>query len=354
MKRSLVLLNYVFAVLIIFLCFVGCKKEIKTDTGSEGFYMDGWKIDTIRSIDNLYLPRKIYFRTPADGYILSTYGSILHTSDSGKTWVEQNSGSTSDFRSIFFLNQDIGYISAYTSLFKTSDGGNHWNIISYDTLVDLQSMVFRDENNGISIMRIDQKPNRKFKFLVKTIDGGITWTRINVNIPQTYDTEIFNVDNSYFTIGDGNLILKSNDFGDTWQTITTPYGATRYLFNLYFFNSKIAFISDHSKAYKTEDSGSTWFQISDYLLWFEGIHFCNQTDGFNFSSVSVYDGGDFPTFKGTYLYSTKDGGKTFSTSKLYSKLYLGLTCFPSSNIWYSYIKTSYNSGELHRFTLTKN
>jgi photosystem II stability/assembly factor-like uncharacterized protein len=353
MKRSLTLFNYIPGFLILILSLSGCVKEKMADSGSENFYMDGWKIDTLKSIVNSKIPRKIYFLTPAEGYILSSYGSILHTSDSGKTWVEQNSGSNTDFRSIFFLNQNVGYISAYTSLLKTSDGGNHWSKISYDTLVDLQSMVFMDENNGLSIMRITQKPNSKFKFLVKTYDGGLTWKRINVNIPQTYDSEIIKMDNLYFTIGDGNIILRSNDSGETWQTITTPYGASRDLYNLYFLNSKIAFISDHVKAYKTEDGGSTWFQVSDYLLNFEGIHFINQNEGFNFSSVSVYEGGDFPTFKGTYFYSTKDGGRTFSISKLYSELYLGLTSYPASNIWYSYIKTGYESSELHRFTLVK-
>jgi photosystem II stability/assembly factor-like uncharacterized protein len=324
----------------------GCTKGPKLESGAIDPYLNGWTIETKKLNIDIH-PTALLFTSTSEGFIIGYNGAIYHSSDSGNTWNSQNSSTTLHLNSIYFLNQNIGFISGRgmngcldpdcnkgSILLRTIDGGNHWTKMFYDSLAYLKSMQFRDENNGIAIMETYQRPNSKFKFLVKTNDGGNTWVKTNLNIPQTYSSEIIKKDNIYYTIGTDNKILKSTDFGDTWQSITTPIIASHDLFGIYFINKDIGFISDGINAYKSINGGQNWYQVSDQLAWLEGTHFANENEGFNFSSVSVYEGGDFPTFKGTYIYSTSDGGETFKISELFSKFYIGITNYPAPNIGY--------------------
>jgi len=318
--------------------------------------LDGWTIETKKSNLDVH-PTALLFTSPSEGFIIGYNGAIYHSTDSGKTWSRQNSSTTLHLNSIYFLNQNVGFISGRgmsgclnpdcnkgSVLLRTTDGGNHWEKIFYDSLAFLQSMQFKDVNNGIAIMETNQRPNSKFKFLVKTSDRGNTWIKTSYNIPQTYRSEIINVENIYYTIGTDNTLLKSIDFGDTWESINTPITASHDLFGMYFINKSIGFISDGIEAYKTINGGQSWNQISDRLAWLEGTHFCNENEGFNFSTVSEYEGGEIPTFKGTYIYSTVDGGETFNVSELFSKFFIGITNYPAPNIGYGI-----NFSQIHRF-----
>jgi photosystem II stability/assembly factor-like uncharacterized protein len=335
---------------------IGCTKDTSPDNKVIDPYLDGWTIETKKLNIDVH-PTSLLFTSPSDGFIIGYNGAIFHTSDSGNTWSAQNSSTILHLNSIFFLNQNIGFISGIgmngcldpdcnkgSILLRTTDGGNNWTKMFYDSLAYLESMQFRDENNGIAIMETYHRPNSKFKFLVKTINGGTSWIKTNLSIPQSYSSEIINKENVYYIIGTDNKILKSTDFGDTWQSINTPVIASNDLFGIYFINKDIGFISDGTKAYKTVNGGQTWHQVNDLLVWFEGIHFVNENEGFNFSTVAVYDGGDFPTFKGTYIFSTKDGGETFNISELFTKFYLGLPCYPAPNIGYAI-----NLSQIHKF-----
>ena len=351
MKKSISSLRNGLIALTILICNVSCEKEKISD--SDYVYLENWATDTIRFTFNA-TPKRLFFINPASGYLLGSYGTILHTSDSGKTWQSQISGINGDFSSAFFLSQSVGFISTYTGLLKTMDGGNNWTKISYDTLADLVSMQFKDENNGIAIMRVQKQPNTKSKFLVKTFNGGLNWIISETGISESEGNKIVRVDDLYYLIGTGNTILKSDDFSESWEIINTPYETSNNLSDLYFINKNIGFITDNVKAYRTEDGGKNWKPGSENLVHFEGLHFINQHIGFNFKTSLVYDGGDFPSFKGTYMYCTNNGGITFTEGKLYKDLYLGITSFPDPYVWYTIYMVDYNIARLHKFTLKNN
>lgn len=107
----------------------------------------------------------------------------------------------------------------------------------------------------------------------------------------------------------------------------------------------IGFITDNLKRYKTINGGSSWQQIDNQPAWLEGLHFYSENEGFGFSNVAVYEGGDFPTFKGTYIFSTKDGGITWNRSGLFSKFSLGYSNYPALDIGYAV-----NGSEFHKIS----
>jgi photosystem II stability/assembly factor-like uncharacterized protein len=357
MERSIPKILRQLILFLLFLFALSCDRQDKIiEKLPIDPYLEGWDIRT-KDLNIDVHPTSLLFLTPSEGFIIGYNGAIFHSTDSGNTWLSQNSGTSLHLNSIFFLNENTGFISGRgmggclgtdcnkgSMLLRTTDGGNHWTKMFYDSLAYLESMQFRHENNGIAIMENYRRPNSKFKFLVYTNNGGNNWTRTNINIPQTSPIEIIKTDDVYYLVGENNSLLKSDDYGQTWQSLSTPIGNSNDLCDIYFLNKNFGFISDHRKAYRTSNGGQSWEQINDYLVSFEGIHFYNENEGFNFNSVYVYDGGDFPSFKGTFIYSTKDGGLTFNISKLFPEFYLGITSFPAPNLGYAI-----NRSKIHRF-----
>lgn len=323
-----------------------CTKQ-DTSVSDNKPQIDGWELKAVDFDIDIH-STELLFVSPSTGYLIGYNGAIFNTTDSGNTWQSINSGTTLHLNSIFFLDENTGFISGRGmsgcldpdcnkgSIFlRTTDGGLHWNKIFYDSLAYLESIQFRDSENGIAVMECYQRPNKKHMFLVKTGNGGITWTKTNIEIPQTTPATLINVEEIYYLIGENHKILKSTDLGNTWQSYSTPISASNDIQVMHFINKDTGFISDGVYRYKTLNGGVTWQKITNQPPWFHDVHFYNDMEGFGFDIVSMYEGGDFPTFKGTYIYSTSDGGVTWRRSELYSKFVIGNMSFPDSEIGYA-------------------
>lgn len=77
----------------------------------------------------------LYFTDDQTGYAVGLAGTILKTSDAGKSWDRLKNGNSlfngyQQFNQIIFRNKDIGYIVGESGCFlKTIDSGNHWDQI---------------------------------------------------------------------------------------------------------------------------------------------------------------------------------------------------------------------------------
>lgn len=355
MKKAAFKLKYLCVFMILMQITSYCTKDNPKESINEP-NIEGWTIES-KDLNIDIHATQLLFINPSIGYIIGYNGAIYSTTDSGNTWQSQNSETTLHLNSAFFLDKNTGFISGRGmsgcldpdcdkgSIFlKTTDGGNHWNKIFYDSLAYLESMQFRDYNNGIAVMECYQRPNEKHMFLVKTDNSGVTWTKTNIEIPQRTPAILVNIQDVYYLIGENHKILKSLDYGITWQLYDTPVTASNDIQDIYFINKDIGFITDGLNKYKTVNGAVTWQKMDNQPPWFHGVHFYSESEGFGFDIVSVYEGGDFPTFKGTYIYTTKDGGNTWSRSNLFSKFFIGYPNFPIPDIGYAL-----SGSELYRF-----
>ncbi|MDP9177190.1 MAG: YCF48-related protein [Gemmatimonadota bacterium] len=263
----------------------------------------------------------IVFVNDSVGWAGGAAGTILHTTDRGKTWAAQLGGDPkSDDRPIAYLrfvNDRVGFAVQSTAggdhrLYRTTDGqtwteagtvGQHRG--------DYQ---FTSTDNGVYVYN---------KFIYHTTDGGKNWKpaytcditltvqglnrnaachfeAVSFPTPETGYAISRNVENAAF------VVARTTNGGAEWTswTIPEPKAGGEYLV---FTDKNNGFVRMWGgKLYSTRDGGKTWTAIAGATL--EGgkpakLKFANAQVGWG---VSPY---------GTLIY-TADGGKRWTSRKL--------------------------------------
>jgi photosystem II stability/assembly factor-like uncharacterized protein len=220
-------------------------------------------------------------------------------------------------------------------LLKTTDGGETWTKTFFPDYVNIFSVRFFDELKGIALIQPKDLAVSGDKKIALTSDGGKNWNLIDLAIKPAYD-RLFFMNNLVFVTGENRKIFKSSDYGYNWETINTPVASKYSIRNLYFLDENRGIIDGVTDVYKTTDGGSNWTKTNYPFTNFGTLHFYNENEGFNIENISAYEGGDFPVFKGSISYKTKDGGATWSKSDINESLHLGLTCFPQRDIGFGF------------------
>jgi photosystem II stability/assembly factor-like uncharacterized protein len=335
----------IFNILIVTILMNGCTK--KTDSPKKEYInaLDGWEISKSKHGFEMN-PRDIFFINSEIGFVVGYNGAIYKTTNSGESWKKLNSGTTLHLFSVFFLDENIGFVAGEgmngcldsdcnkgSVLLKTTNGGNTWSKMFFYYYTDINCLKFVNELKGLAIIQTHDIPGARDYNMAQTTDGGNNWEFINLAIKPTYD-QYFYVNNIVYIPGENQKIYKSKDFGDSWETITTPVPVSDIVRNLYFYNENIGYIDGGTCIYKTTNGGIQWDTVNYPFSFFYVFHFFNESEGFDFKDISVYEGGDFPSFKGTICYKTTNGGASWDTSALCPSLYPGLTYFPQKDLGY--------------------
>ncbi len=103
-----------------------------------------------------YTLNKSHFIDTINGWAIGDSGTIIHTSNSGVNWVQQQSGIVNyAIDDIFFVNQRLGwalandFFYAGTMMLRTSNGGLNWTGSRYpDSTLVFNTIYFLDSLNG--------------------------------------------------------------------------------------------------------------------------------------------------------------------------------------------------------------
>ncbi|MFH2144230.1 MAG: YCF48-related protein [Bacteroidota bacterium] len=219
------------------------------------YLMDLTLPSVIQCFDGFYngIMYAVSFPSNQIGYTCSSHGNIYATINSGFNWTKQFSN-VDPLYDIFFIDQTNGLACGSYSLIKTSDGGLTWTQVTLPASVKDLTSVFILNNSIAYSVGYDTSYDGVF---LKTTDGGSTWNSISPGYNEEFYDVYFIDQNIGFISGGNGLILKTTDGGLTWnEKIYTSGG---YLYSFAFPSSTIGYCSGEGNIlYKTQDAGETW------------------------------------------------------------------------------------------------
>jgi photosystem II stability/assembly factor-like uncharacterized protein len=248
---------------------------------------------------------------------------IYKSVDAGRTWQHMGLTDTQTIARIIVhpTNPDIVYVAAtghewtdneMRGVFKTTDGGRTWAKIYYKSArtgaIDLV-MDPRDPNTLYAALwqRIRRKwsdprvePGYNEGGIVKTTDGGRTWTDMNQGLPAPEFRGRIGID---LARSKPDVIYA---FVDNYELGRGPQANERDAYGRPITNGRIK----SAEVYRTDDGAKTWRKVSesnDYMLNHSGTY------GWVFGQIRV-DPMDENTIytMGLGLNVSHDAGKTFT------------------------------------------
>jgi photosystem II stability/assembly factor-like uncharacterized protein len=248
--------------------------------------------------DGVFIDRKT-------GWVVGIDGTIIHTADGGKTWVKQNSGTTKHLFGISFTDKDYGWVvGEFSTILHTTDGGNTW--APQQPVADkiYNSVCFKDRQNGFIVGEAGA--------MVRTSDGGKTWTPVVPKIFERASVEdeyerprptlfcvTFKDAQNGWACGNFATILHTSDGGTNWDQLKID---TEFPFYTIFIrDGKGWCVGDKGSYLSSADGGLTWAYEPLNIkskMWFRDVFFTSVNKGWIVGA-------------GGTVVGTEDGGKTW-------------------------------------------
>ena len=196
--------------------------------------------------------------------LLLTAHCTLPTAFAG-SWSRQRTGSLAWLHAVYFLNNDLGWaVGSRGTLLATTDGGKSWQAKPQPTEDAIRDVYFADEENGwlvcernIYDLRSNDEPRA---YLMKTGDGGEHWKRVNLrgaNVDARLMRAIFSRSGRGWAFGEGGAVYTTQDSGTSWSKLQLP---TRFLLlGGTFIDENCGWlVGAGATILQTSDGGETW------------------------------------------------------------------------------------------------
>jgi len=151
-----------------------------------------------------------FFVTPTTAYAVGK--GFWRSTNAGSTWTKLYDFPTftTDYKTLHFLNDQIGWIAGTQGVFKTINGGMVWEQKmtgpEFNFAGSTANVFFVDANTGF----ISAQAN-----IGKTSSGGNSWSKIFTGSSGYQDLHFISTNTGYFT--DGIYIYKTQNGGSTWN-----------------------------------------------------------------------------------------------------------------------------------------
>ena len=232
----------------------------------------------------------VYFTSEERGFVAGDNGYLASTTNGGSTWAPYPLNATEDINEIYFRNDNDGYLVAGRKMFITKDGGRSWNETRIYRQGEFKNMTpeflsirFADRKRGIAIgsllRRVKNEDVVVDSLVMRTDDGGETWTRITMSTK----TELFHLDfngsSHAWIVGDNGVILASTNSGQTWLKQTS--GTTNALYNVDFRDDDEGYaVGEKGTILRTNNGGATWNRvITPFTENFMRVDFADDKNG---------------------------------------------------------------------------
>lgn len=176
-------------------------------------------------------------------------------------WRKQNSGTFAWLHSVYFLNENKGWIVGSQGTFlSTDDNGNNWKQTRRFTEDRIRDVYFMDEQTGwiLCERNIFNLGATSPSYLMKTTDGGATWEKVELGEGRERIMRMFFTKSGYgYAVGESGVFFTMQDDKKSWKKTPIP---SRYLLLDGNFPDDLhgAIVGGGRTILFTEDAGLTW------------------------------------------------------------------------------------------------
>jgi photosystem II stability/assembly factor-like uncharacterized protein len=235
-------------------------------------------------------------------------------------WRRQQTGTFAWLHSVFFVNESRGWaVGGKGALLSTADGGERWELRPRPVEDAMHDLFFTDALTGwIVCERSIFAPMRKdesVSYLLKTTDGGETWSRVEVTRGEDVDVKLVGLrfaDAAHgWVYGEEGVLYATSDGGATWSRQRVP---TRHLLlGASFVDARTGWLSGGGLTIlSTTDGGATWLAGTVYAPADSTNAQQFATTSRRLNAVSFADARTgWAVGAGGAVFSTSDGGRTW-------------------------------------------
>jgi len=266
---------------------------------NELFAEKGWILQSSGITGDVPCLNSVYFIDENNGWITGSdannkIGYILQTINGGKNWIlrEGVKGKWNYFQDIFFSDTLNGWIiGGNGEMFYTSNGGDKWTAQGdFNSQMNFNDIFFLTKNYGITV---GVNYNTNMGIIIKTEDGGQTWETIAGNeLKGNYLTSVYIInENTAWAAGYENVgeywygvILKTINKGNSWTIIESGikssfHGGGR-LEDIYFIDEMHGWAVGYDGVIiHTNDGGHNWQMQNEVGNSFHSVYFIDQNIG---------------------------------------------------------------------------
>lgn len=202
------------------------------------------------------------------GWVVGTFGLILHSSDGGKSWQEQASGMVDRaLLGVDFLDPYHGWVVGQDGTFlRTENGGKNWEVREVGTQSTLLKVKFVSLQRGCVV--------GEFGTLWVTQNGGEVWSRVVFDWeralpevtakyghvePHLYDIFFLNEEEGWI-VGEYALILHTQNGGRDWEVV--HQGDYPQLYGIAFGDTRKGWAVGQQGFILSTTDGRVWQQVA--------------------------------------------------------------------------------------------
>jgi photosystem II stability/assembly factor-like uncharacterized protein len=200
----------------------------------------------------------VYFVNDYTGWIAGYNNTIFKTTNGGESWIQQTSPISSNFECITFVNANTGWAcGSGGTVIKTTNGGVNWFTQTF-TASKFNSMDFVDANTGYIA--------GEFGTIRKTTNGGSIWSALVSGVGQELHEIRYYYSDIVFAVGDNAIILRSSNGGLDWIKKSGPGIGSQIFYSLGHdgFSYSRSMIATGTLTKYSDNDGETW-TISQYF-----------------------------------------------------------------------------------------
>lgn len=198
----------------------------------------------------------VYFPSATQGWVVGHGGVILHSSDAGATWSKQLDGRQLGQLMLDHYNKLLAAQPDNENLARLVDDSKRMLDEGEDS--SLLDVWFENDKVGYAV--------GAFNLILRTEDGGQTWVpeMEQVDNPQGFHLNaISKIGEDLYLVGEQGLVLKQDPASKAFVAVPTPYAGT--YFGVTGKPGLVLAYGLRGNVYRSTDGGANWSKVETGL-----------------------------------------------------------------------------------------